>query len=318
MSSTVCVTGGAGFIGSHVAEAAVERGHEVHVIDDFSTGHPDNLRSFESPITVHEFDMRDETQLRDVLESVDQVFHQAALPSVPRSMEQPVTSTDITLMGAVKLFNAAVETGVNRVVFASSSSVYGDQPELPKVETMEPDPRSPYAASKRSKEIFARVFAEEFDLPVVGLRYFNVFGPRQDPTSDYSAVIPAFVSSMLRGNRPTIYGDGEQSRDFTYVADVVEANFKAMENGEPGMSYNVGYNQQTTVNELFEMIRKIIGVDLDPRYDDPRPGDVRHSRADAKQFYEDTGFEPSYDVRGGLRETIEWYESHPELWRDDT
>lgn len=318
MAETVCVTGGGGFIGSHLVEASLERGYEVHVIDDFSTGDPRNLAPFQDQIECHEFDLRDEDRLIDVFQGVDWVFHQAALPSVPRSMEAPVTTTDVTLMGTIKVFNVAVETGVNRVVYASSSSVYGDQPTLPKVESMEADPQSPYAAAKRSKEIFAGVFADGFDLDTVGLRYFNVFGPRQDPTSDYSAVIPAFISALLRDESPTIYGDGEQSRDFTYVKDVVEANFRALESGVPGESYNVGYNDQTTVNELFEMIRDLVGSDRSVNYDDPRPGDVRHSRADSTKFIDDTGFSHDYSVRDGLRETVDWYENNPERWKDTT
>lgn len=304
------MTGGAGFIGSHIVGALLERGADVRVIDDFSTGNRENLRSYEDDIEIHEIDIRGRDGLEMALEGVDQIYHQAAMPSVPRSMEDPVGTTEITLMGTVQLFACAEEAGVQRIVFASSSSVYGENPELPKVETMETLPASPYAASKRSVEIFGRVFSHQFNLDTVGLRYFNVFGPRQDPDSDYAAVIPAFITALLNGESPTIYGDGEQSRDFTYVQDVVSANLAAMESGDPGESYNVGYDDQTTINELFVILRDIVDVDVEPIYDDPRPGDVRHSRADAEAFKSDTGFVPDHTVREGLKKTVEWYQKH--------
>jgi len=314
LSKTVCVTGGAGFIGSHLVGELLERGHSVVVIDDFSTGNRENLRDYRNRIELIEMDIRNDDRLREALDGVDEIYHQAAMPSVPRSMELPVSSTDITLMGSVQLFSVASKSSVKRIVFASSSSIYGENPELPKVEEMESLPASPYAASKRSVEIFARVFSQQFDLETVGLRYFNVFGPRQDPASDYAAVIPAFITAYLRNIPPVIYGDGEQSRDFTFVSDVVAANLKAMGEGIPGQTYNVGYNDQTTVNELADMLRTITGADVEPRYDSPRPGDVRHSRADAKLFREDTGFEPVYDVRSGLEETVHWYEDNRDRW----
>ena len=315
MSNSVCVTGGAGFIGSHLVGELLERGNSVIVIDDFSTGKRQNLRNYRDQIELVEMDIRNGDRLREVFDGVEEVYHQAAMPSVPISMESPVLSTDITLMGSVQVFSAASQTDVRRIVFASSSSIYGENTELPKVEEMESLPASPYAASKRSVEIFARVFSQKFDVETVGLRYFNVFGPRQDPDSDYAAVIPAFITAYLSHSSPVIYGDGEQSRDFTFVSDVVKANLLAMREGTPGKTYNVGYNDQTTVNELADMLRTLIGVDVEPRYDSPRPGDVRHSRADTSLFTRDTGFDPLYDVKSGLKETVQWYQENPGWWK---
>lgn len=316
MVESVVVTGGAGFIGSHIAETCVEHGYDVTVIDDLSIGDRRNMQEFRSAVQFHRTDIRSDS-LENQLEDADWVFHQAALPSVPRSFEIPVEATDINVTGTVNLFQAAEAAGVDTVVFASSSSVYGDQPDLPKVETMDPDPQSPYAASKRADEIYARVFSEQFDVDIVGLRYFNVFGPRQDPNSDYAAVIPNFVQALLDGEQPVIYGDGEQSRDFTYVKDAVHANLLAAKSGVGGRVYNVGYNQRTTINDLLYELRRITGSQIDPRYDSPRPGDVRHSRADCERLREDVDFEPQFDVEEGLRRTVEWFENNPERWKDD-
>lgn len=316
MTDSVVVTGGAGFIGSHIAQTCVDQGYDVTVIDDLSIGDRRNMKPFRSGVQFHKVDVRSDS-LGQYLEGEDCVFHQAALASVPRSFDVPVESTDINVTGTVNLFQAAEDAGVETVVFASSSSVYGDQPDLPKVETMTPDPQSPYAASKRADEIYARVFSEKFELDIVGLRYFNVFGPRQDPQSDYAAVIPNFIQALLNGEQPVIYGDGDQSRDFTFVKDAVHANLLAAKSGESGTVYNVGYNQQTTINDLLYELRRITGSQIDPRYDSPRPGDVRHSRADCELLREDTGFEAQFDVDEGLRRTVEWFEDNPERWKDD-
>lgn len=313
---SVLITGGAGFIGSHLAEECVNRGHDVTVIDDLSTGDRRNLQTIRDRIEFREMDLRSE-QLGSVLEGVDSVFHQAALPSVPRSFERVVDSTDINVMGTVRLLEQARAHDVRKVVFASSSSVYGDREELPKVEAMETRPKSPYAASKVTCELFGQIFSESMGLDVVGLRYFNVFGPRQSVDSEYAAVVPNFVTALLEGEKPVIYGDGEQSRDFTFVKDVVRANFCAMDEGEPGRVYNVGYNQQTTVNDLLYELRRITGSQLEPRYEDERPGDVRHSRADASALREDTGFEPEYTVEDGLRRTVEWFRENPNHWKEE-
>lgn len=314
-TQTVLVTGGAGFIGSHLVEECVDRGHDVTVVDDLTTGKRRNLRNVRDRIDFREMDLRS-GDLGSVLEGVDWVLHQAALPSVPRSFEQVVESTEINVMGTVRLLEEARDLGVRRVVFASSSSVYGDREELPKDETMQPAPESPYAASKVTCEMFAEIFSESMDLDVVGLRYFNVFGPRQSVDSDYAAVVPNFVTALLEGERPVIYGDGEQSRDFTYVEDVVRANMLGLADGEPGRVYNVGYNQRTTINDLLYEIRRITGSQLEPKYESERPGDVRHSRADATRLREDTGFEPEFSVEDGLRRTVEWFRDNPDHWQE--
>lgn len=314
-TQTVLVTGGAGFIGSHLVEECVRAGHEVIAIDDLSTGERRNLRNVRDRIDFREMDLRS-GDLGSVLEGVDWVLHQAALPSVPRSFERVVESTEINVMGTVRLLEEARDHDVRRVVFASSSSVYGDRDELPKVETMQPAPESPYAASKVTCELFAEIFSKSMDLDVVGLRYFNVFGPRQSVDSDYAAVVPNFVTALLEGERPVIYGDGEQSRDFTYVKDVVRANMLGLADGEPGRVYNVGYNQRTTINDLLYEILRITGSQLEPKYEEERPGDVRHSRADATRLREDTGFEPEFSVEDGLRRTVEWFRDNPNHWKE--
>lgn len=314
MSKIACVTGGAGFIGSHIVDKCLELGYEVKVIDDFSTGDRRNLDEVSDQIDVHEVDVRDVEPLDRILSDVDVVFHQAALPSVPRSIEAPVKSTEITLMGTLKLMDVARKNGVQKIVYASSSSVYGNRETLPQVEDMREDPRSPYAAAKMSCEKFASAFTENFALPTVGLRYFNVFGPRQDPNSDYAAVIPNFIRAILSDRSPVIFGDGEQSRDFTFVKDAVNANIEAMQSGKSGAVYNVGYDQQTTINELVDKLNTIVGKSIEPDYDEPRPGDVRHSRADVDAITSDTGFTPSFDFDEGLRRTVEWFKNNSNRW----
>jgi nucleoside-diphosphate-sugar epimerase len=304
---TVCITGGAGFIGSNLVRRCLELNYEVKVIDDFSTGRRVNLAGIEEDIELIEADIRDTETTTKVLEGCDWIFHQAAMPSVPRSMEKPVWSTDITLMGTVKLLEAAVEAKVKRCVYASSSSIYGNQPGFPRSEDMKPQPESPYAASKASCELFGRVFGMNFPIETVGLRYFNVFGPRQNPASAYAAVVPSFIGSLLSGEQPVIYGDGEQSRDFTYVEDVVSANLAAAARGENGQVYNVAYNNQISVNELFAMIKEIVGSDIEARYDPPRPGDVRCSYGENSLLEATTGFEPDFTVKEGLEKTVEWF-----------
>ncbi|MFP4686837.1 MAG: SDR family oxidoreductase [bacterium] len=307
---TVCITGGAGFIGSNLVRRCLELGYEVKVIDDFSTGRFANLADIDSEIELVEADIRETDEIKPVLKQCELIFHQAAMPSVPRSMADPSRTTDITLMGTVKLLETAVEAGVERVVYASSSSIYGNQPGFPRSEDMSPQPESPYAASKASCELFGRVFANNFPIETVGLRYFNVFGPRQDPDSDYAAVVPSFISSLLTASQPVIYGDGEQSRDFTYVEDVVEANIIAGEKGKNGRVYNVAYNDRTSVNQLFTMIKEITNSDIEPRYDPPRSGDVRCSFGDDRLFKKETGFQPAYSVKEGLEKTVEWYRNN--------
>jgi nucleoside-diphosphate-sugar epimerase len=317
MSSTVLVTGGAGFIGSHLTDRLLDEGHDVRVVDDLSTGNASNLSSARDEIDFHEIDLRS-TEVGPLLDDVDWVFHQGAIPSVPRSFSMVVESTDVNIMGTVRLFEEARKRDVKRVVFASSSSVYGDRDELPKHEDMEPRPQSPYAASKVTCERYAEIFSERMDLDVVGLRYFNVFGPRQSADSDYAAVVPNFITAFLSGENPVIYGDGEQSRDFTFVEDVVRANIAALQEGEPGSIYNVGKNEKTTVNDLLYEIRRITGSQLEPRYEEPRPGDVRHSRANADRLREDTGFEVETALDDGLRKTVDWFRENPDRWEENS
>lgn len=315
MSRQVTVTGGAGFIGSHLVEYLVNEDHEVTVVDDLSTGQKENLTPFMDEIEFFDLDIRSD-KMDDILEGTEWLFHQAAIPSVARSFEIPVESTSVNILGTVNLFEKAIKNDVDKIVYASSSSVYGDTEELPKVETMETNPKSPYAVCKITAELFSEVFSDTRDLNVTGLRYFNVFGPRQDPNTDYAAVIPNFITALLSGEVPVIFGDGEQSRDFTYVKDVVNANIAAVKSGESGKVYNVGYNQQLTINDLLYELRKITGSQIDPRYDSPRPGDVRHSRANSEKLLEDTSFDPDYSVEEGLRETVEWFKNHKNRWKD--
>ncbi len=316
MSASILVTGGAGFIGSHLTEFLLDNGHQVKVVDDLSTGTVRNLDSVRDEIEFHEMDLRSD-EVGPLMDDVDTVFHQGAIPSVPRSFSMVVESTEVNIMGTVKLFEQARKRNVKRVVFASSSSVYGDRDELPKHEAQEPKPQSPYAASKVTCELYAEIFSQRMDLDVVGLRYFNVFGPRQSATSDYAAVVPNFITALLSGETPVIYGDGEQSRDFTYVSDVVGANLAALREGEPGAVYNVGRNDQTTVNELLYEIRRITGSQLEPCYEEARPGDVRHSRAKVDRLREDTGFEADTPLEDGLRKTVEWFREHRSRWGGD-
>jgi UDP-glucose 4-epimerase len=309
MSKSVVVSGGAGFIGSHLAESCVKRGYDVTVIDDLSLGDRRNMEKFRSEITFHKDDVRSNS-LPELIKGADWIFHEAAVPSVPRSFSDPVGTSSINLLGSINVFQAAEEVNAERVVFASSSSIYGNSPDLPKNESMTPQPESPYAASKLSSEIYARIYAEHFNIDVVGLRYFNVFGPRQNPQSNYAAVIPNFIKSLNQGERPIIYGDGEQSRDFTFVNDVVKANLLAAENGQKGETYNVGYNEALSVNDMLCELQRIVGSQLEPIYEDAREGDVKHSRADADRLRTDTGFIPEYDVPDGLEKTVEWFKSN--------
>jgi nucleoside-diphosphate-sugar epimerase len=240
---------------------------------------------------------------------VDYVLHQAAFPSVPRSIEDPVSSNEVNISGTLHLLVAARDAGVRRLVFASSSSVYGEIEALPKVESMSPAPISPYALQKLAAETYCRMFHRLYGLETVALRYFNIFGPRQDPTSDYAAVVPKFVRALREGRRPRVFGDGEQSRDFTFVANAVQVNLKACEAGPDalGRAYNVGCGARFTLNQLLEQLGELMGVDPDPEYGDPRPGDVRHSLADIGEAERRLGYRPEVDFRSGLQRTLEWF-----------
>jgi nucleoside-diphosphate-sugar epimerase len=305
---TALVTGAAGFIGSNLSEALLDRGYTVRGVDNFLTGRRRNLEPLKrrEDFSFSEMDIRDADRVADAMEGVDYLFHQAAVPSVPRSVKDPVTTTDGNCTGTATVLDSARQADVDTAVVASSSSVYGSSEELPKVESMTANPESPYALSKYYTEQLAVQFSDFYDIDTVALRYFNVFGPRQDPEGEYAAVIPKFINLMQDGERPVIYGDGEQSRDFTYIDNVVEANVLAAEGDASGVAVNVACGDRITVNELVERINDILGTDINPVYDDPRPGDVRHSMADLDLVGEELGYEPDVEFQDGLERNIEW------------
>ncbi len=303
------ITGGAGFIGSNIARELVRRGHRVRILDNFSTGNRENLREIEDKIEIMEGDLRNYHNVREAVEGMDFVLHQGALPSVPRSISDPIASDAVNVGGTLNVLHAAKAARVKRVVFASSSSIYGDNPTLPKQEDMPPNPLSPYAVSKLAGEKYCQVFAGIYGLHTVCLRYFNVFGPRQNPDSQYSAVIPKFIKAILHDQSPVIYGDGEQSRDFTYIQNTIEVNIRATEaDCPPGVVMNAAVHQRTTLNELVAMINKILGKNIQPVYTEPRPGDIKHSFADITRLKETLGYQPSVLFEEGLRRTIAWYQ----------
>jgi len=303
------VTGVAGFVGSHLAEALLEAGYAVRGIDNFETGRRRNLTPLQSRdgFTFREGDVRDPETVASLVTGVDHVFHQAAIASVPRSVENPVAAIDVNCTGTATVLDAARSAGVDTVVVASSAAVYGSDERVPKVETMQVDPESPYALSKYVTETLAVQASDLYDIDAVALRYFNVFGPRQDPDGDYAAVIPTFASRMLDGERPVVYGDGEQSRDFIYVDDVVRANRLAAEGDFSGDVLNVGRGVGVTVNDLVDVLNDQLGTDLDPVFEPPRPGDVRHSRADVTKARDRLGFDPAVDFEDGLGRTLEGF-----------
>lgn len=315
------VTGGAGFIGSHLVEHLLADGHAVRVFDNFSTGRRENLavRSAATAgrrLEVIEGDLRDRPAVRQASEGVEVVFHQAALASVQRSIAEPELVNAVNVAGTIHVLEAARAAGVRRVVFAGSSSVYGDAPELPKHEGQRPVPISPYGVSKLAAEEYVRVFHHVYQLETVTLRYFNVFGPRQTADSEYSAVIPIFLSRIFRGERPIIYGDGEQSRDFTFVADVVAANLKAADAQQAaGETMNIACGKRHTVKSLCLELIELSGFNEAPIHADPRPGDVRHSQADVSLARQLIGYAPSVDFATGLRRTFEWFRSIEESTR---
>jgi UDP-glucose 4-epimerase len=302
------VTGGAGFIGSALVRGLLAEGRHVHVIDNLSTGSLDNLEEIADRITVHEVDIRNYDGIAPVIAGARRVFHVAALPSVPKSILDPVSSHQVNIDGTFNVFRAAAEGKVGRVVYAASSSAYGDTAVLPKVEDMLPRPKSPYALQKLVGEYYASVFAECFGLETVSLRFFNVFGPRQDPTSVYSGVLSIFLTALIQRRSPTIYGDGEQSRDFTFVEDVVGLLLKASEaNGVSGKVFNAGNGNRYTLNETWRLLQKIEGVNLPANYGPPRPGDVHDSQADVRAAVRDLGHSPRFTFEEGLRQTLAWY-----------
>jgi UDP-glucose 4-epimerase len=304
------VTGGAGFIGSALVRTLLAQGCRVHVIDNFSTGSFDNLKEIADHITIHESDLREYSIIAPVISGAKCVFHLAALPSVPRSILEPVPSHESNIDGTFNVFRAAVEGHVGRVVYAASSSAYGDTEVLPKVETMSPRPKSPYAVQKLMGEYYASAFSCCYGLEAVSLRLFNVYGPRQDPTSVYSGVLSVFLKFLIERRSPTIFGDGEQSRDFTYVEDVVALGIKASQAlGVSGKVFNAGNGNRYTLNHTWKLLQQIEGVELGALYGPPRTGDVRHSQADVTAVRE-LGHAPRFTFEQGLRLTLEWYREH--------
>lgn len=303
------VTGGAGFIGSHIASALCASGARVRVIDDLSTGYRENLDEIGGDVDFVHGSLADDTALRRALEDVELVFHEAAIPSVPRSVEDPRQTHVASVDSTFSLLLAAKEKGVRRLVYAASSSAYGDKPTLPKVEDMLPEPLSPYAVAKLVGEYYAQVFTRVYGLETLSLRYFNVFGPRQDPSSQYSGVISRFIGDLLSNQRPVIYGDGEQSRDFTYIDNVVDANLRAAETTKGiGKIMNVANGERITLNQLFAELKELTGKeDVVVDYQETRAGDVKHSLADISRAREFLGFEPKVDLRTGLQLTMDWW-----------
>jgi UDP-glucose 4-epimerase len=308
--SYVLVTGGAGFIGSHLTEALLRKGHRVRVLDDFSTGKRENLNFDRTDLSLEiiEADIRDLSVCQEATQDVEYVFHQAALPSVQRSVEDPLGSNSVNVGGTLNILLSSRENRVKRVMYASSSSIYGDTPTLPKKEEMPPTPLSPYALQKYVGEQYCRLFSELYGLETVSLRYFNIFGPRQDPNSIYSAVIPRFIDALLRGRAPIIFGDGEQSRDFTYIENVVQANLLAMAAEHlRGEAINIACGERISLNQLVSVLKEITGSKLSPVYEEPRPGDVRHSLADIRKGKKFLNYEPKVGFKEGLEKTVEFF-----------
>ncbi len=304
------ITGIGGFIGSSLARALVARGERVRGIDNFSTGKRDNLADIRHGIELLEADINDQQAIAEACRGVDYVLHQAAIPSVPRSVANPLESNQANVDGTLNVLVAARDAGVKRVVYASSSSLYGDTPTLPKHEGMVPNPISPYAVAKLAGEHYMGAFYRSYGLETVSLRYFNVFGPYQDPTSMYSGVLAIFITRMLRGEQPTIYGDGEQSRDFTYIENVIEANLLACTapaSQVAGKAFNCATGRRVSLNETYGVLQQLTGYDGPPKYAPPRAGDIKHSLADISLAEKHLGFRPKVSFEAGLRQTVAWY-----------
>lgn len=302
------VTGGAGFIGSNLVEELVRQEAQVRVIDNFATGKPENLKPFEGKIDFREVDICDLKALMEAVRGTDYVLHQAAIPSVPKSVIDPIASHNADLTGTLHVLWAAKEAGVKRVVYAASSSAYGENPELPKREEMPARAISPYGLMKYVGEEYCRLFTQLYGLETVSLRYFNVFGPRQDPSSQYSGVLSRFITAMLDGRRPVIFGDGEQSRDFTFVANVVQGNLRACHApGVAGKMYNLACGRRVDLNEVVTQLNQILGTSLVPVYEPSRVGDIKHSLADISRAATELQYTPSVQFEEGLRTTVEWY-----------
>jgi nucleoside-diphosphate-sugar epimerase len=302
------VTGGSGFIGSNTVDELVRRGHSVAVLDDLSSGREKNLDAVRDRIDLIKGTITDPTILKDACSGADYVLHLAARTSVPRSVQDPAETNRVNVDGTLNVLLAARDAGVRRVVFAGSSSVYGDTPTLPKREDMQPAPISPYGVSKLVGELYGRVFHRVFGLEFVSLRYFNVFGPRQDPSSPYSGVLSLFITAMLEGTKPTVYGDGEQSRDFTFVANVVEANLLACEAPDvSGMAFNIGLGGRCTLNQTLRLLEGFADHPAHANYVAPRAGDIRDSKADISLARQKLGYDPRVEFEEGLRRTWDWY-----------
>jgi UDP-glucose 4-epimerase len=306
--SSYLVTGGAGFIGSNLIDELVKQRSRIKVIDNFSTGKLENLEPFKDQIEIGKVDICDLYELKQAVAGVDYIIHQAAIPSVPKSIIDPIASHNSDLTGTLHVLWAAQQAGVKRVVYAASSSAYGDRPELPKQEGMPANPISPYGLMKYVGEEYCRLFTSLYGLETVSLRYFNVFGPRQDPTSQYSGVLSRFITAMLRRERPIIFGDGEQSRDFTYVSNVVQANLLACHSPKSsGKVYNIACGTRVSLNEVVRTLNRILGTDLKPVYERARAGDIRHSMADITRARTDLGYSPTVSFEEGLIKTVDWY-----------
>jgi UDP-N-acetylglucosamine/UDP-N-acetyl-alpha-D-glucosaminouronate 4-epimerase len=314
MAMSVLVTGGGGFIGSHLVEALLQRGALVRALDNLTTGHRANLAGAlahpqaRKTFTFIEGDVTDRKTIQEAIKGVEYVLHQAALPSVQRSVEDPITSNQVNVEGTLNVLVAAQEAGVRRVVYASSSSVYGDSPQLPKIESMPTNPLSPYAVSKLAAEAYCRAFTRVYGLETVSLRYFNVFGPRQDPNSLYAAVLPRFIEALLSKESPVIYGDGAQSRDFTYIENVVQANLLALEAaGAGGEAFNIACGEKVTLKAVLECLAEFSNQVIAPEYQASRAGDIKHSLADISKAERMLGYRPVIPFREGLKRTLEFF-----------
>jgi nucleoside-diphosphate-sugar epimerase len=302
----ILVTGGAGFIGSNLAEELLKQGHHVRILDNFDTGNMDNLKGLD--VELVRGDIRDMGTVRKALDGVEQVYHQAALGSVPRSIMDPLSTTEVNVTGTLNILTAARDSSVEKIVYASSSSVYAGVESLPKREKMKLVPTSIYGATKITNELYFKVFHEIHGMKSVGMRYFNVFGPKQRPDSEYAAAIPKFIKLIMNDEAPVVFGDGEQTRDFTFVKDVVKANILAMKAAKSdGSAYNVAGGKQISLNSVIEMINGALGKKIEPKYAATRPGDPKHSLADISKATHDLGFRPDYDFDDGLKITVDWF-----------
>jgi nucleoside-diphosphate-sugar epimerase len=304
------VTGAAGFIGSHLTERLLALGEPVRAFDNLSSGKRDNLATCEghSGFEFCEGDLRDLETVRRAMKDIEVVLHQAAIPSVPRSVADPLSAHETNATGTLNLLIAARDAGVKKFIYASSSSIYGPKSELPQRETMPPDPASPYALTKFAGERYCQLFSQFYGLPTLSLRYFNVFGPRQDPQSEYAAVIPRFIRASLTGRAPVIYGDGAQTRDFTYIDNAVEANIRAAQSDASGEALNIACGQQISIKQLLAQIQRLLAIRITPHYDAARPGDLRHSLADISRARALINYQPQVSFEEGLRRTVEWFQ----------